>query len=60
MKCKHTKTYPEYTHVVCQECGSIKTDSGREWGVGKNTWFKSLDHAYFYAKHGRLPEPINQ
>lgn len=58
--CKHQGDgYPSYDHYVCSECGSIKTDSHSSWGIAKNTWFKSVDEARFYKKHGRLPEKVN-
>ena len=59
-KCKHNNIRPEYNHVVCRDCFGIKTDSGVDWGIARNTWFESLDYAKFYKENGRLPEKIKE
>ncbi len=53
--CAHRNIRPSYDYVVCEDCGSIKTDSDRSWGIAKNKWFESLDFAEFYRKTGTLP-----
>jgi hypothetical protein len=45
-----------YDFVVCKACGMIKTDSGNEWGIAKNKWFKNYFEAEFYRDNGRYPE----
>lgn len=52
-KCEHDYT-PGYDHGRCRKCGWIFTDGG--WGIAKRMWFKNLDYAKFYQKHGRLPQ----
>ncbi len=56
--CNHKNITPLYEFVKCNDCGSIKTDSHRSWGVAKNTWFESLEHAEFYKKNGFLPKAL--
>jgi hypothetical protein len=57
-ECKHTKTAPLYDHVYCRDCGSIKTDSDRSWGIAANKWFESLTVAKFYKEKGFIPEHV--
>ena len=55
--CDHngkTKTY--YTHIECNDCGAIKTDGDPSWGLAGSNWFRNLDEAEYYKKHGRYPE----
>lgn len=59
-KCDHQtgSNIASYTHVTCSKCGAILTDSSeRDWGIARNTWFKSIEEARFYQKNGRLPDP---
>ena len=42
-------------HVVCNNCGAMRTDSGKEWGVARMTWFANRAEAEFYRDHGYLP-----
>lgn len=55
-KCKHWNTTPSYEYVRCNDCGSIKTDSGSSWGIAKNKWFNSESEAKFYKNNGYLPK----
>ncbi len=55
-KCKHKNTAPEYDYVSCNDCGSIKTDSGSGWGMAKNKWFNNKYEADYFKSHGCLPE----
>ncbi|TQV76657.1 hypothetical protein FLL45_01475 [Aliikangiella marina] len=52
--CNHQDISHLWDHVKCKHCGSVRTDSG--WGLAKNQWFDSLEHAKFYQENGRLPE----
>lgn len=54
--CKHENVTPSRDHVVCRDCGSIRTDSCRSWGIARNMWFKNRAEALFYQKNGKLPE----
>jgi len=56
--CEHENTKPSYEYVTCNDCGAIKTDSDRSWGIAKNKWFESLDIANFYKNNGRLPDAV--
>ncbi len=51
--CPHDRQRAGWTHLVCEDCGSIKTDRG--WGIASGMWFKSTNEATFYKEHGRLP-----
>jgi hypothetical protein len=42
--CQHVHRHAEYDCVVCDDCGAIRTDGGKEWPV-KNAWFASRDLA---------------
>lgn len=55
-KCKHWNTTPSYEYIRCNDCGSIKTDSGSSWGIAKNKWFNSESEAKFYKNNGYLPK----
>ena len=54
-ECKHnTGSSIHYTHVVCNNCGKVRTDGG--WGVASRKWFDNLEQAKFYEKNGFLPK----
>ena len=52
--CSHNDCIIHFTHVTCQSCRMVKTDSG--WGIASRKWFKNLAEAEFYKINGRLPE----
>ncbi|WP_137171400.1 hypothetical protein [Massilia sp. HP4] len=52
--CSHRNTTALYTHVVCQDCGQIKTDEA--WGIASSKWFRSEYEAKFYKTHGCYPD----
>lgn len=56
-ECIHAKCTPHYTHVSCNECGSICTDG--DWGIASRMWFKSEEEAHFYQKNGYFPSNQN-
>lgn len=58
-RCKHQDLAVSYTHVRCKDCDAIGTDVGGEWGIGKQSWFDSMEVAKFYAKNGYLPQQPN-
>jgi len=58
LKCKHDGDYFTRREYIECICGAIKTDN--LWGLASNNWFKSVEEAEYYQKHGKYPEPIRE
>ncbi|ACK84801.1 hypothetical protein [Methylorubrum extorquens] len=54
--CDDPKTTGSLEHVTCDRCRMIRTGAAG-WTIARCRWFKSLDEARFYERHGRLPDP---